>query len=166
MQTTQRTNSSLRTQQPANAATCSALPAAAGLPLHWCFAIWHTGALSCAIAARCAIVITRPAADDIVCVRPFILLKPKAKASTRTPPKLWGYRQHSANLTHTEGPISAPVTARAYPARRDRGDRGDTAQSALIGHVNPIIFLFLCRKKRILPFLLEHFSLSKRNYGN
>jgi hypothetical protein len=88
----QRTNSSLLTascslltQQPANAATRSALPAAAGLPLHWCFAA------RCAIAARCAVVITRQAADDIVCVRPFILLRPRAKASTRTPPKLWGY---------------------------------------------------------------------------
>ena len=39
------------------------------------------------------------------------------------------------------------------------GDRGDTAQSALIGRDGPIIFLFLCRKKR------NHFALSQRDYG-
>jgi hypothetical protein len=48
-------------------------------------------------------------------------------------------------------------TARAYPARRDRGGRGDTAQNALIGRVNPIIFLFLCRKKRTIAIFARAF---------
>ena len=45
------------------------------------------------------------------------------------------------------------------------GGRGDTAQSALIGRVNPIIFLFLCRKKRNFTIFARDFALSQRDYG-
>jgi hypothetical protein len=40
------------------------------------------------------------------------------------------------------GHTLCPQHSKSTPRRRDRGDRGDTAQSALIGRVGPIIFLF------------------------
>jgi hypothetical protein len=77
------------------------------------------------------------------------------------------FRDNSAGTSSrsTSKPAKAGHAQQGHTQRGAIGGQGGTAQSALIGRVNPINFLFLCRKKRNLPFLLEHFALSQRDYG-